>query len=106
MEKLEEEISQLHIIVSDCIDLYDTDTSQNNNKNIYLNQQYSEATELLSELYSKMENIKYLLMTDKMSPGEINYKDMIDEKIQSNNAYKKFIEVFGPYMALFSATVS
>ena len=45
-------------------------------------------------------------MTDKMSPGEINYRDMIDKKIQSNNDYKKFIEVFGPYMALFSATIS
>jgi len=105
MEKLEEEISKLHIVVSDCIDLDNEDIIENDNKNIYLNQQYVEANELLSELYSKMENIKYLLMTDKVSPGEVNYIEMINEKIESNNSYKKFIDIFGPYMALFSATI-
>lgn len=103
MEKLEEQISQIHILASDCINLVNENKIENSKKNIYLNQQYFEVEELLSEIHNKMEDIKYLLITDKLSPGEIDYSQMIDEKIKSNDSYKKFIDIFGPYMALFTA---
>ena len=102
MDQIEDDVSKLQNIASDCSNLIDNDENkENTNKRLYLNQEMNDIKETLNELTERMENVKYMLYMDKVSPGEMDYMEMIDKKIESNRAYKRFIDFVGPYMVLF-----
>ena len=64
-----------------------------------------EVEELIVELKDKLENIKHMLLMDKMCPGEIDYDEIINKKIQYNENSRRFMDIFGPHMALFHTLI-
>ena len=104
LENAENLISQLSVITEECMEMLrdDYEGEDEMKKQVYINQECIEINESLSELIGKIENIKNMLLMDKMSPGVVDYTSVIDQKISENRINAQFFEMFGPYMALFN----
>ena len=106
LDSMDSKISYLSTLTSECISLvkYECEDEckecEASLKETYLHQEYNELESLVNELKEKIENLKNLLLTDSICPHEVNYKDLINQKIEENRKQRNFMDAFGPYMLL------
>lgn len=96
MEKIEDSLSNLSSIASECGDLIgDVD---NIYRTSFLISECNDISQLISEASEKLINIKHMLMADQILPHDTDYQLLTSQKLLEINKQTRFMEVFAPYM--------
>ena len=108
LELFEDSLANVSSVSSECRDLIQnrvhrtttttTTTTECVFRDAYLLNEAKDINELIEELTGKILNIKNILMADQISPTDVDYKILVDEKITENNKQKRFMEMLAPYM--------
>lgn len=94
-------VDEISVMSSECIQINQSIIEDYDvYKNVYVQNEFKEINELLTEAYDKLENMRDLFLMDKFE-GCGNYEELTKNRIDENETNRQFMDIFGPYMTLF-----